>query len=506
MIETTANNKRIAKNTLFLYIRMFVVLIVSLYTSRVVLNCLGVSDYGVFNVVSGFVSMFGFLSATLSASMQRFYSYELGKNQKEGIISVYSTGFWIHIIISFLTLILLETFGLWYINNVLNVEINRLYAANIVFQTAIVSLLSIIMQSPYLGAIMAYEKMGVYSFVSIFDTIFKLLIAFVLPFSSSDKLVLYSILLMVINLVDLFIYLIYSKSKLPGLCNIKGIERNRAKDLLSFSGWNLLGTFAFMINGQGINLLLNSFFGTVVNASRGVAYQVNAATTSFTSSVTTAFRPQVVESYSRGDSQRVKKLFYVETKICFSLILFLIIPLIFEMDGILSLWLGKSVPPQTNVFTILVLINTLVCTINPIIGQVAFANGNIKRYQIANSIVNIMIIPVSWISLRIGGTAVGVFVITIVFSLLNQIVCLREMNRLFKIDIVYYLSKILFRCFLIAIFSFLLFFLIHGLLFTNFWLRLVSVVLLEGVTLTPLLFYFLFNQEERTLVKSYIVK
>lgn len=505
-MSESVNNKRIAKNTMFLYIRMFVVLIVSLYTSRVVLNCLGISDYGVFNVVSGFVSLFGFLSATLSASMQRFYNYELGQGNAEGIQVIYSTGFWIHVIICLATLFVLETFGLWYINHVLNVDGNRLFAANIVFQTAIVSLLTVIMQSPYLGAVMAYEKMGLYSFVSIFHTVFKLLIAFILSYSSGDKLILYAVLLMVINIIDLLIYFCYSKSTMPCMRLSKGIDKSKATELLSFSGWTLLGSFAFMANGQGLNLLLNSFFGTVVNAARGVAFQVSAATTSFTSSITTAFRPQVVESYSRRDRIRVKKLFYVETKICCSLILFLTIPLIFEMDDILKIWLGEAVPPQANVFTILVLINTLISTINPIIGQVAFANGNIKRYQIANSLVNIIIIPVAWIVLMFGGNAVSVFVVAIFFSFLNQTVCLIEMNKLFDINIGSYLRNVLLRYLLICVLSFTIQYLIHGFLPFDFWLRLACVVLIDLVIVVLSLFFILFTAEEREYVQSYFLK
>ena len=504
--SVSPNNKRIAKNTLFLYIRMFVVLIVSLYTSRVVLNCLGISDYGIFSVVSGFVSLFGFLSATLSASMQRFYNYELGQNQSNGIQNIYSTGFWIHAIVCVITLLLLETFGIWYINCVLNVDNNRLFAANVVFQTAVVSLITIIMQSPYLGAVMAYEKMGVYSFVSIFDTIFKLIIAILLQYSTNDKLILYSILLMTISVVDLLIYIFYSKLKLQGLHLSKKIDKTIVNKLLSFSGWNLLGTFAFMINGQGLNLLLNSFFGTVVNAARGVAFQVNAATTSFTSSITTAFRPQVVESYARGDASRVKKLFYTETKICFSLVLFLIIPLILEIDNILKLWLGEAVPPQTNIFTTLVLINTLICTINPIIGQVAFANGKIKRYQIANSIVNILIIPVAWLFLELGASAVSVFIITIVFSIINQTVCIIEMNRLFDINLNFYLRKVLFRCFLVALCATIPQLLIHIFLMNNFWIRFIFILSLDLILILSLLYFILFTNDERELLKSYIKK
>lgn len=482
---------------------MFFVLIVSLYTSRVVLNCLGVSDYGVFNVVSGFVSLFGFLNATLSASMQRFYNVEIGLASENGVQNIYTTGFWIHAAICIIVLLLLESFGLWYINNILNIDNSRLHAANIVFQTAVISLITVIMQSPYIGAVMAYEKMGVYSLVSIYDTFVKLAIVTMLQFSGADKLILYSTLLLIISISDLIIYVLYSKLKLKGIQLTKKIDVLKIKEMLSFSGWNLLGTFAFMINNQGLNLLLNSFFGTVVNAARGVAFQVNAATTGFTSSIPTAFRPQIVEAYVREEVIRVRELFYTETKICISLVLFLITPLILEMDSVLSVWLGKAIPPFTNIFTILVLFNTLICTINPIVGQVAFANGRIKRYQISNSLVNILIIPTSWIILELGADAISVFVITIIFSFLNQTVCLVEMNRLFKINLSFYLRKVILRCFIMSSSVFALQFMIHDYLMENFLIRLCIIIIVDFILISAFLYFYLFNDKEKGFIRMY---
>lgn len=499
MAGISPNNKRIAKNTMFLYIRMFFVLVVSLYTSRVVLNCLGVSDFGIYNVVSGFVSLFGFLNATLASCMQRFYNYELAKHGADGIRNVYSTGFWIHILISVSLLFLLELIGVWYINSVMNLPDDRLYAANCVFQAAAFSMITVIMQIPFLGAILAYEKMDIYSFVSIFEVILKLGIVLVLPFLPYDKLITYSYLLLIVSAISLMSYAVYARYRLSGIELEYKINPELFKSLLSFSGWNLLGAFAFMINGQGQNLILNSFFGTVVNAARGVSYQISGAVTTFSSNITTSFRPQIVDAYAKQINDRVLKLFYTETKICYTLILLLVIPLIAEIDYVLSLWLGAAIPYQTNIFTILVLINVLICTMNPIIGQLAFATGKIKRYQIANSVVNIMILPVSWLVLELGYSAVSVFVVTIFFSIINQTVCLIELNRVFSISIRHYMMSVIMPCLISA--SLLL---MPPYFFRQFmeesFIRLLVVVLANSLVVILLSYFVILNTSEKRQV------
>lgn len=489
---------------MFLYIRMAFVLLVTLYTSRVVLNTLGVEDYGVYNIVSGFVGMFGFLNTTLASSMQRFYNYEIGKSGAEGLRRVYSAGFWIHVIISALLLVVLETFGLWYINHVMVVPDGRLAAANMVFQAAVVTMLLVVMQIPYLGAVMAYEKMNVYACISIMDVVLKLAIVLMLPAIPYDKLMTYSVLLVCISVTNTAIYVFYAKSHFHGLKLMRKTGGAAFREILSFSGWNLLGTFAFMVNGQGLNLLLNSFFGTVVNAARGVAFQVSYAVTSFTNSVTAAFRPQLVDSYARDERQRVKKLFYLESKTCFSLVLVLIVPIILEVDLLLRLWLGDtSVPDQTGVFTMLVLVNTLICTVNPIIGQVAFADGRIKRYQTANSIVNILVIPTAFLLLKTGCNAVSVFIVSIAFSIVNQMVCLIEMNRLFCIDIHRYASQVILPCFSLVVIVLFPQWLLTVLMPDSI-IRLLLVLLVDIVVFIPMFYWIILNKDEKTLFQQYL--
>lgn len=496
MTKSITNNKRIAKNTAFLYVRMFFVLIISLYTSRIILKTLGVEDYGVFNVVSGFVYLFGFLNSSLSASMQRFYNYEIGKQGSRAISSIYTIGLWTHTLLCIILLIFLETFGTWYINTIMVVPDGRLFAANCVFQTTVLSMILVIMQIPFVSIILAYERMNFYAFVSIIDVVLKLIIVLLLQYANYDKLIFYSALYMLIFLIDFVLYFTYAKKQVPELKLERRIQKEKFKDILSFSGWNLIGTFAWMINGQGLNMLLNVFFGPVVNAARGISYQVNAAVSSFTQSITTAFRPQVVESYAKNEFERVKFLFYTESKICFLLILFLINPIIMEIDFLLKLWLGEIVPDQTSIFTILVLINLLICTINPSIGQVAFASGNIKRYQIANSIVNICLIPTSLLVLSFGVEAVWVFLLTIIFSILNQSVCLLELDRIFNYNLKKYFIAVIIPCFITTMLSFLPQIVLHH-FFSSSLYRFILTCTIDLTITTLLIYYIGFNKVER---------
>lgn len=503
MSDNSTRNKRIARNTVFLYIRMFFVLIITLYTSRVILKTLGIEDFGIYNVVSGFVSMFGFLNATLSASIQRFYNFEFGQHGEIGIRKVYSSGFWIHVLIAVVLFVILESIGIWYINNVMVIPYERLFAANVVYQAVVMSMVLLILQIPYLGIILAYERMDFYAIVSILDVIFKLVIVLVLPFLPYDKLISYSVLLSLISIVDFLLYFIYVKRRVINL-KVGSVNNAEAKQLLSFSGWNLIGTFAFVIKDQGLNMLLNVFFGPLINAARGVAFQVKSAVGSFSQSITTAFRPQIVDAYAKDDNKRVNTLFFFESKICFCLVLFLLIPLVMEIDLILRLWLGDTVPQYSGLFIILVLVDNLICSVNPSFGHVAHAVGNIKRYQLSNSIVNILIIPVAWLFLKFGFSAVSVFIVTIAFSIVNQIVCLLELHRMHEFDLQQYINRIIYPCVSVAMISFIPQVAIKLVMNDCLWSFLL-VLVVDVVVTGGLVYYIILTKNERSYVEKILI-
>ena len=503
MSNNNSNNNRIAKNTLFLYIRMVFVLVVNLYTSRVVLNVLGVSDYGVYNVVAGFVSLFAFLNATLSSSLQRFYNYEGGINGESGYIKVYSIGIRVHIVLALVVLMILETFGIWYINNIMVLPDGRLEAANYLFQFSVISMLFVIIQIPFSSVIIADERMNFFAIVSIIEVVLRLIIVLLLPSFNYDKLLVYGFLQLIVSGICFLLYILYTKKQLAFLRVLKHIDRILLKKIISFSGWNLLGTVVFMLKGQGLNLLLNAFFGTVVNAARGVAFQVNSAIMGFSHNISMSFRPQMVSSYATGDNQRAFSLFMTQSKICYCLILMIITPVIIEIDLILHLWLGNAVPDNTNIFTILVLIDAMICTLNTPVTQIVYATGDIKMYQILTSLVNVFLLPISWISLNLGAEAWVVFLITIIVSVFNQVVALYGMHRVFDFSYKNYLKQIVFPCFFMTVFVPILPFIVSFNFTDSLW-RLLVVTIISICITVVLLYAFFLSANEKNYVKNYM--
>lgn len=491
-----SSNSVIAKNTIFLYFRMLFVMLVTIYISRVLLNTLGVSDYGVYNVVAGFISLFGFLNSTLTASVQRFYNYELGKSNNQGVSSVYTIGLLSSVIISILLVIVLESFGLWYIKNIMVIPEGRLQAAVMTFHASVISMVFIVMQIPYVGAVLAYEKMDFYAIVSIADVVLKLGVVVSLKYFSCDKLILYAFSCALISVIIFFVYLIYSKSRFSAISLQKSINKDTLSQLLSFSGWNMFGTFAFIINGQGTNLLLNFFFGPVVNAARAISLQVSSAVGNFTQSITMAFRPQVVESYAKGDYSRVSRLFYFQSKLGLLLTNLMIVPIILEIELILKIWLGPTVPEYTAVFTVLTLLVQYISVINPSIVQVAFATGYIKNFQIATSIVNISLIPIAGIFLMLNCDPVTVFILSLVVSCVNQAVCMIQLQKVFDYNLKKYLLRVLLPCIFVLFASFVLLSSVRYICEKSI-IR-VFLILLLDVILLPFFGYFIvLSKEER---------
>jgi len=495
-MSNVSTNKRIAQNTLFLFLRMLFILFVSLYTSRVVLNTLGVEDYGVYNVVAGFVALFGFFNATLSSSMQRFYNYEGAHDLNDGYHKVYSTGMIIHVVLGLVIFLLLETMGLWYVNEVMIIPADRIFAANVVYQSAIVSMLFVILQIPYIGAIMAKERMNYYAIISMIDVILKLIAIVVLPYLPFDKLIVYSIITLIISIFDFICYFIFAKRKILTKAIVLHIDKPLFQSMLSFSGWNLVGTFAFLLKGQGLNMLLNVYFGPIVNAARGIAFQVNGAVNGFSANISTAFRPQIVNTYASSEYDRTKYLMFAESKICYVLMCLLVVPIILEVNQLLHLWLGCEIPNQTGIFAILVLVDSLICTLNTPCSQVAFASGRINKYQIATSIVNLGLIPISWLFLYLGYDALCVFIITIVFSVVNQLVCLVQLKRIFAYGLRDYLISVIIPCCVITILLPIIPTIIHCVMTESIG-RLICVLISDIIMGAVLMYYVILSRSER---------
>lgn len=451
MSNITANNNRIAKNTLLLYFRMGMVLVVSLYTTRVVLQALGIEDYGINNVVSGFVTMFAFLNTSMSNGVQRFYNFSLGRRNEYSITDVYNTALQIQWILAGVLLLLLETFGLWYIHTQMVIPVERFPAAFWIFQFSALSLVFLVLQIPYSAAIMAYERMGYYAYLSIFDVVAKLGIAYAVSYATTDKLILYGVLNMLVSVVNFFLYFFYAKHSFKGLAVDFVIRKELFKSMFSFSGWNVFGSFAYVVKGQGLNMLLNVFFGPVVNAARGISTIVMSGIQGFQANIVIAFRPQLVQSYASGDNDRVLRLFYTLSKVSFILLAMLSLPLIIEVDYVLHLWIGNDIPAYTSSFTILVLINMVINSLNTPISQIVHATGKMRNYQIGTSIIVCTILPLSWLVLKLGFNPISVYWVSLIISIFNQLVCNLLLKQIYSYSLMDYCRNVVLPCMIYSI-------------------------------------------------------
>ena len=505
MSDNSSNNSRIAKNTLFLYLRMILVLVVSLYTTRVVLNALGVVDYGINNVVAGFVSMFAFLNTSMSNGIQRFYNFKLGSEGEESFTKVYNMALLIQGLLAIIVIILLETIGLWYLNHKMVIPIERMDTARWIYQFSVISLVLVIMQIPYSASIMAHERMDYYAYVSIIEVVLKLAFALWLPHVKHDKLFVYGCYSLGVGVLNFFLYFIYSKHHFKSLKLQKFFHKDLFKDMLSFSGWNIFGTFAYMLKNQGLNVLLNAFFGPVVNAARGVSGMIGTAIQGFQSNIVISFRPQIVQSYAEKNYSRVKSLMYSLSKISYVLLFMLSMPVIIELPYILKLWLGNIVPDYTIPFTTLMLVNMMISSLTTPVSQVVHATGKMKSFQIGTSIVICSIIPISWVCLKLGANPLSVYVVSLCMTCINQLVSLLLLKKIFAYKIMDYLKKVIFPCFIVSFLSSLLTLGVHC-IFRPSFVRLV-IVAITGIGLSIFVSYlFALNKYEKELVKVFIRK
>lgn len=420
MAET--NNKRVAKNTLFLYFRMILIMLITLYTSRVVLAQLGIKDYGIYNVVGGVVSMFSFLNNCMTTSTQRFLTFELGKGFSQRLKDVFAASLNIHIAIALTIVVLAETIGLWFVNYKLVIPGDRLVAANWVFQFAILSFCVSIIQVPYNAVIIAHEKMNVYAYISIIEVMLKLGIVYLLSVSPFDKLITYAILILTVQLLIRAIYQMYCRKNYEESNFRLFWDKSLYRQMSGFAGWNLFGSIAWLLRDQGLNIVLNLFFGPVINAARGVAAQVSSAVMNFISNFQMALNPQITKNYANGNLDEMEKLTYLGIKFSYIILFFMAFPLCLNIEYVLHLWLVE-VPDYTALFIILILVDSLVGNLFgvPLMTSLA-ATGKIRNYQIVVSGIILCIVPIGYLALRLGFDAPSVFYITIVFSAISGFV------------------------------------------------------------------------------------
>lgn len=404
MEDNLTGNKKIAKNTLLLYLRTFLIMIVSLYTSRVVLNVLGVSDYGVYTVVGGIVTMFAVISGALTTAISRYLTYALGKKDSNLLKRTFSTSVTVQIAIAGIVFLLCEIFGVYFLNAKLDIPEGRLYAANWVLQCSLIAFVISLLSVPYNATIISHEKMNVFAYVSILETLLKLGIVYCLLFSPFDKLITYAFLYTVVILLIRIIYGIYCGRAFEECRGKREFDKPIFKEMLSFAGWNFFSNAVYVFNTQGINIIINLYYGVLLNAARGVATQVESTVMQFVNNFTTAINPQITKNYASGDYNRVHYLVEEGAKFSFFLLFLVCLPIMIETETILGLWL-KEVPDYAVSFTRLTCMVSLAGAIGNSGYTACLAAGQIKKYTIVVSILMSSVFLLTWIAYSVGGAA-----------------------------------------------------------------------------------------------------
>ncbi len=500
----TDRNKRIARNTIYLYFRTILIMLITLYTSRVILNTLGVEDYGIYNTIGGTVSMFTILTGALSAAISRYITFELGKKQntKERLRVIFSTSIRIQLFLSFIIIVLGETIGLWFLNTHLNIPAERMIAANWVWQCCLFSFIVGLISVPYNALIIAHEQMNAYAFISILDVTLRLGICYLLIISPWDKLSTYSVLLVAVAATIQLTYAIYSKKHFSECKFVKEKDDKLTKEMLGFAGFSFLNNAANIFNSQGLNLLINIFFGVIFNAARGVATQVESAILQLVNNLTVAVNPQITKAYASGDYSRVYSLVCRGTKYAYFLLLLFAIPVFIETDFILQKWL-KIVPNNTCLFLRLSLIGGMIKMLGNTGYTACMATGKIKSYSIWITSVGIMAFPLTWVSFEFGAPAEFAYYIFIGIYIAVEIVRLILMKRMIGFPIKMFVYEVVCKVIYVTPIAVALpFFLSQNM--EMGWIRLIVMLLVSTVSTLATIWFVGMCYEERQYLAGII--
>lgn len=497
-------SKRIAKNTIILYIRMLFVMAITIYTSRVVLEILGIEDYGVQNAVGGIVGMFSLISGSMSNSVMRFITYELGKGNKTRLANVFISSVNVMLILAILVFIIGELLGVWFLNHKMSIPEDRMVAANWVFHLSLLTFAINIMSVPYNATIVAYERMNIYAFISVLEVILKLVIVYLLTLSNIDRLILYSILLFSIAVLIRLIYWIYCRKSFKE-CEYKFVyDRDLLKKMASFAGWNFFGQSTAVISNQGVNILMNLFFGVLVNAARGISGHVQSAVMQFVNSFTVALNPQITKSYASGDFQYMHKLIYSGAKISYYLTLLITIPLFIEAETVLKLWLG-TVPDYSVTFVQLTLVFVSISVITGTLIPSLHATGKIKKYMVIIGFSEIVIFSICLLAYKLGFSPESSYHIYNISYICLIFVRLFLIKDLIHISIREYCQKVLFRIALVTICAFTISTFVINLLEATSIRLVYSLILCTCISCVSE--YLLgFDIEEKQIIKKFLYR
>lgn len=495
MSEISANDKRIAKNTLYLYLRMLITLAIGLLTGRVTINALGIHDYGLLNVVGGVMGFLGYFSSLLSQGTSRFLTVGLGKGDMKELRNVFSACGTIHIVLALVTLLLGETVGLWFVNCKLVIDPNRMFAANYIYQLTLFSCFLGVTQTPYIASITSHEKMSTFAFMSILDVAFKLAIVCMLLYVNTDKLIMYSTFYFCVNLFMFFMYRIYCLRQFEE-CNMHlRWDPKLYKEIWNYVGWNSIGTFAFMANSQGITILLNLFFSTVVNAARGVAETVSSQVSGFVQNFQMASNPQIFKLYAKGDYSGMNKLVCNTAKYSSYLLLLIGLPVFIKTEILIKLWLG-NIPEYVIPFIRITLIELFFRAVDFPIGTGIHAFGKMKLPNITSSIAYISVLPITFVCLKLGATPVIAYIVACMSFPLAMACDLWILNKFSGFDIKYYLLQVPLKSILIILLSAILPTIVANLL-EDGWINLILTCIASVGVSSLLVFYIGLDKEMR---------
>ena len=496
-----SDNKRIAKNTVFLYFRMLLVMGVQLYTSRVILSTLGIEDFGIYNVVGGIVVIFTTLCGSLSGATSRFITFELGKKNYERLNQVFNAAFIAHSAIALIIVLLCETVGLWLFYEKMIIPADRMNAAFWVFQISVLTTIFSVTQTPYNACIIAHEDMKIYAYVGIVEVLLKLAVVYALLISPIDKLVFYASLLCIVQISIMIMYRYYCRHYEE--CKLRFYKApSLFKEIFIYAGSDMIGTISVLAQGQGLNLLLNMFYGPVVNAARAIAYQVQGAVTQFSNNFFTAARPQIIKLYADGKVEEMMRLVYNSSWISFYMLLMISLPLCYERDFVLTLWLGKY-PDHTGSFLILIMILCLIQALKTPRTTIYHATGHLFRSNVIVGGVLCTAFPLAYIFLKLGGSPESVFWAANISMIFSELASVFILKRYIKYSISDYLLNIHGRCLLVSVFAeFILYFIQQ--IFESGFLR-VIVMSISSVIVISLLAYLIgINADLRMAVNKTI--
>lgn len=504
MESNSDKNKRIAQNTILLYIRTAAIMVVSLYTSRIILNVLGVENYGIYNIVGGTISFLSIFTGSLSGAISRFITYGLGEGNHEKLKSIFSTSVSIQLGISAIIFIVAEIGGLWMLNSNLNIPDERINAAFWVLQFSIFTFITDLISVPYNACIIAHEEMKVFAYIGILEVILKLLFVFTLYLTATylDRLITYAFLLFLVSIILRIIYGIYCKKKFQE-CNFQfRIDKSLLKEMMGYSGWSFFGNAAYIFNTQGVNVLINIFFGVTLNAARGIVTQVEGAVMKFVENFTTAITPQITKSYAVGNKEYMFTLICRGTKFSYFLLLLFLIPIELEANTILKIWLGV-VPEYSALFLRLSLIGTVMVLLGTMGLKAIFATGKIRNYQLTVTIVGCLVFPSTWILYKLGYPVYVSYIVYIfIYGLLN-VIRLFYMRKLLGFPSTMYLRQVLSPIVVVTVVAVIVPEILYIYMDQSF-IRLITITIISLLTTSASIYLLGLNSGEKNMIHSKI--